>query len=137
MSSPPPASAQHLAAAAVPPLQSGKQYGVESNQAAKLVERVRKRISGALACPVFGGPAAGTLSIANSAVMLQQKVLSTLRNVDSGAMRLEADQYKEGRWITAADELTPRRVELLTDLTHKYLSVSHKLAAAESNPNPK
>ena len=68
-----------------------KQYGFESNQAAKLVERVRKRIAGPLSCPVFGGPTAGPLSIANSAVMLQQKVIRKLRNVDSGAMRLEAD----------------------------------------------
>ena len=85
-------------------------------------------------CPVFGGPSAGALSIANSAVMLQQKVLSTLRNVDSGAMRLEPDQYIDGKWTTMPDELTPRRLELLTDSTHDFLSVSHQFAAAEFVP---
>ena len=65
------------------------------------------------------------MSVANSAVMLQQKVLSTLRNVDSGAMRLESDRYVDGRWITVDHALTPRRLELLTDLTHDFLSVTN------------
>ena len=36
-----------------PAPQIGKQHGVESNQAAKLVKRVRKRIPRSLSCPVF------------------------------------------------------------------------------------
>ena len=132
-SQPPSTAATHQPITTAAP-QIGKQYGVESNQAAKLVQRVRKQIAGSLPCPVFGGRTAGALSIANSAVMLQQKVLSTLRNVDSRAMRLEPDQYIDGKWTTMPDELTPRRVELLTDLTHDFLSVSHQLATAEFVP---
>ena len=128
---PPPQPSADAARPPQPP-QSGKQCGVESNQAAKLIERVRTWIADPLPCSVFGGPIAGVLSIGNFAGMLKQKVLSTLRNVDSGAMRLESDQYVDGTWITIANALTPRRVELLTDVTHDFLSVSHQLAAAES-----
>ena len=66
--------------------------------------------------------------------MMQQKVLSTLRNVDIGAMRLEPDQYVNSKWTTMPDELTPRRVEVLTDRTHDFLSVSHQLATDEFVP---
>ena len=100
--------------------QIGKQYGAESIWAAKLIKRVRKRIVGPLPCPIFRGPSAGALSIANSADMLQQKV-RTFRKVDSGTMRLESDQYIGGRWVTVADAPKPRRVELLTDLAHDVL----------------
>ena len=49
-------------------------------------------------------------------------------------MRLEPDHCIDGKWTTMPDELTPRRVELLTDLTNDFLSVSHQLAAAEFVP---
>ena len=84
----PPPKPSTAAARPSPSPQSGKQCGVGFNQEAKLVRRVRQRIADPLSCPVFGGPTAGVLSIANSAVMLQKELLNTLRNVDSGAMRL-------------------------------------------------
>lgn len=77
---------------------------------------------------------AGALPIENSTVTLQQKVMSTLSNVDSGAMMLESDQYIGGRWVTVPDALTPRRVELPTNLAHDLLPVSHQLASAEYVP---
>ncbi|CAM9935639.1 unnamed protein product, partial [Ectocarpus fasciculatus] len=90
--------------------------GYDHNQTAKLVDRVRKRIVGDKSCPVYAGPSAGPLTLANSAVMLQDKVMSVLRNIDSGRMRLEPDVFVDGKYTTVADSLTPRRVELLSDL---------------------
>ena len=66
--------------------------------------------------------------------MLRQDGLSTLRNVDSGAIQLESNQYVDGRWTTIAGALTRRSVELLPGLTHDFLSVSHQLAMGESAP---
>ena len=106
--------------------------GLDPNQTAKLVDRVRKRIAGDKSCPVYAGPSVGPLTIANSAVMLQDKVMSVLRTVDSGKMRLEPDVYVNGRYITIADDLTPRRVELLSDLAHEFMSVSQQIANAHT-----
>ncbi|CAB1096027.1 unnamed protein product [Ectocarpus sp. CCAP 1310/34] len=64
--------------------------------------------------------------------MLQDKVMSVLRTVDSGMMRLEPDVYVNGQYITVADDLTPRRVELLSDLAHEFMSVSQPIANAHT-----
>ncbi|CAB1118123.1 unnamed protein product [Ectocarpus sp. CCAP 1310/34] len=82
-------------------------------------------------CPVYGGPSSGPLTIANSAVMLQDKVMSVLRNVESGKMRLEPDVYVDGRFVTVADEFTPRRVELISDLVQEYSPVSQQIAKTD------
>ncbi|CAM9817579.1 unnamed protein product, partial [Ectocarpus sp. 12 AP-2014] len=92
---------------------------------------MRKRIAGDKPCPVYGRSSDGPLYIANSAVMLQDKIMSALRNVESGKMRLEPDVYADGRYVTFADEFTPRRVELISDLVQEYLSVSQQIANAD------
>lgn len=96
------------------------------------MERVRGRIAGRLTCPVYVGPSKGELSIANHPVLLQQKMMSVLRTIDSGAMQLEPDQQVDGHWVTVPDVYTRRRVELLVELTADFLSVSHKMATAET-----
>lgn len=96
-------------------------HGNDANQTAKLIDRVRRRIVGDSPCPVYGGTAAGPLTITNSAVLLPDKVMSVLRNGDSGQMRLEPDVYVNRRYITIPDDLTPRSVELFFDLTHEFL----------------
>lgn len=46
-----------------------------------MVEGVRKRILGTLNCPELGGLTGGTLLMRDSAVMLQQTMVSTIHNV--------------------------------------------------------
>ena len=103
------------------------QYAL-GNDAAAVAPEVEGAAQGPLSLNLAGPP---VVKITTSAVIRQQQILRTLRNVDSGAMRLEPDHYIDGRWITVADTLTSRPVELLTDLTHDVLSVSHKLASAK------
>lgn len=106
-------------------------YGQGFNQTPELVDRIRRRIIGDKSWPVYGGAAGGPLTIANSTVMLRNKIISVLRNVDSGRMRLKTSVYINGRYITVADNLTPCRVEILGDLTHKFMSVSQQIANAD------
>ena len=103
----------------------------ELNQTHKLTERARKKIAGEIKGPVYGGPTRGPLTVVNSAVLFFEKISSTLRTADGGLMRLEPDEFVNGRWITLPDAHTPRRVELVIDLTHEHLSVSNQLASAE------
>ena len=52
------------------------------NQVAKGNKRLRTRIAGTSAIPVYTGTAPGELSIENSAVLLQERIWSTLRHAD-------------------------------------------------------
>ena len=106
-------------------------HSLDSSQPAKLIDRMRKRIAEDKLCPVYGGPSAGPLPIANSAVLLQDKIMSVFRTVESGKLRLEPDVYVDGRYVRFADDFAPRRVELISDLVQEYLSVSQQVANAD------
>lgn len=60
--------------------------------------------------------APGELIVANSAVVLQDKVWSTLRHVEKGTLELPRNELVEGWWIAEVDDYCPRRRDLPLDL---------------------
>lgn len=81
-----------------------------------LRERLLKRISGNVEGPVYQGAAPGELSIANSAVILQDQAWRVLRFLGRGVLNLPEDEYIDGRWVTQVDDHSYHRLELLLDL---------------------
>lgn len=99
-----------------PAVQGGKVPRIESKEVIRSVERLRKKITGNLPCPIYVGHGSG-----------EQTVHFVLHDGDGGLLKLPEDQKVNDCWVTVADDLTPRRRELLGELLHPHLQTLRAL----------
>ena len=106
-------------------------YGRVRVEAPKTIDQLRQLITGGMKCPVFSGSKPGELSICNSAVMLQDKIASTLSTHELGELRLPRDKQDARGFHIRPDAYIFRRRELLIGLVGDNLLTHYQLTSSE------
>ena len=102
--------------------------GAEASDAARLIARIKKRIAGN-ATHIYRGTSRGEPTIANSAVLLQEKVWSTVRHAEFAKLKLPEDVKVGKKWITRTDHTTRQHVDLLLELVAPGGTTAHAMSS--------
>ena len=112
------------------PHEAGR-YGRMHVEAPKTIDRLRQLITGGIRCPVFTESKTEELSICNSAVMLQDKIVRTLNTHELGELRLPRDEQDVRGFHIRPDAHTFRRRELLIGLIGDNFLTRYRLTSSE------